>query len=65
VPVNAAAAALASSFADTIFMAQGNGGVGTILKVNAATGLVDPTFTPTSEGKPIISPLRLATRAWR
>lgn len=65
VPVNAAAAALASSFADTIFMAQGNGGVGTILKVNAATGLVDPTFTPTSDGKPIISPLRLATRPWR
>ena len=64
-PVYAAAAALSSAFADTIFMAQGDGGVGTILKVNAATGLVDPTFTPTIGGKPIISPLRIATRVSR
>jgi len=64
-PVYAAAAALASAFADTIFMAQGDGGVGTILKVSAATGLVDPTFTPTIGGKPIISPLRIATRVAR
>lgn len=60
-PVYAAAAALASAFADTIFMAQGDGGIGTILKVNAATGVVDPTFTPTIGGKPIVSPLRIAT----
>ncbi|MFM8436708.1 MAG: hypothetical protein ACKOBP_15480, partial [Planctomycetia bacterium] len=64
-PVYAAAAALASTFADTIFMAQGDGGVGTILKVSAATGIVDPTFTPTSNGKPIVSPLRIATRVSR
>lgn len=64
-PVYATAAALAGAFADTIFMAQGDGGVGTILKVNPVTGLVDPTFTPTYLGKPIISPLRIATRAPR
>jgi len=64
-PVYAAAAALAGSFADTVFMAQGDGGVGTILKVNAATGVVDPTFAPTIGGRPIVSPLRIATRVSR
>lgn len=64
-PVYAAAAALASAFADTVFMAQGDGGLGTILKVNAATGVADPTFTPTVGGKPIVSPLRIATRVSR
>lgn len=64
-PVYAAAAALTTALADTVFMAQGDGGVGTILKVNAATGLVDPTFTPTFNGRPIVSPLRIATRVSR
>ena len=64
-PVYSAAAALASAFADTVFMAQGAGGVGTILKVNAATGAVDPTFKPTIGGKAIVSPLRIATRVSR
>ena len=64
-PVYSAAAALASAFADTVFMAQGAGGIGTILKVNAATGAVDPTFKPTIGGKPIVSPLRIATRVSR
>lgn len=64
-PVYSAAAALAGAFADTIFMAQGDGGVGTILKVNAANGVVDPTFVPTLNGRPIVSPLRIATRVSR
>ncbi len=64
-PVYAAAAALTTALADTIFMAQGDGGVGTILKVNAATGAVDPTFAPTFNGRPIVSPLRIATRVAR
>lgn len=64
-PVYAAAAALTSALADTVFMAQGDGGVGTILKVNATTGAVDPTFKPTYNGRPIVSPLRIATRVTR
>jgi len=64
-PVYAAAAALTTALADTVFMAQGDGGVGTILKVNATTGVVDPTFTPTFNGRPIVSPLRIATRVSR
>jgi len=64
-PVYAAAAALTGSLADTVFMAQGFGGVNTILKVNAKTGLVDPTFVPTSGGRPIVAPLRIATRVSR
>ena len=64
-PVYAAAAALTTALADTVFMAQGDGGVGTILKVNATTGVVDPTFRPTFNGQPIVSPLRIATRVSR
>lgn len=64
-PVYSAAAALAGAFADTIFMAQGDGGAGTILKVNAANGVADPTFVPTLNGRPIVSPLRIATRVSR
>lgn len=60
-PVYASALALTGGFADTIFMAQGAGGVGTILKVSAATGVVDPTFVPTLNGKTIVSPLRIAS----
>lgn len=60
-PVFAAAAALNGTVADTVFMAQGPGGVNTILKVDAATGVPDPSFTPTLNGRPIVSPLRIAT----
>lgn len=61
-PVYAAASALgASRIVDTVFMAQGDGGRGTIKKVNATTGVVDPTFVPTYLGKPLTSPLRINT----
>lgn len=64
-PVYAAAAALTGAVADTVFMAQGFGGVNTILKVAANSGAVDPTFVPTLNGKPIVAPLRIATRVSR
>jgi len=61
-PVYAAASALGSSpVVDTVFMAQGDGGKGTIKKVNATTGVVDATFVPTYLGKPLTSPLRINT----
>jgi hypothetical protein len=60
-PVYAASAALASAFADTVFMAQGFGGVGPILKVNAATGQVDSSFVASLKGVPIVAPLRITT----
>jgi hypothetical protein len=60
-PVYSASAALASVFADTVFTAQGVGGTGTILKLNAKTGAVDRSFVATLDGKPIVSPLRIAT----
>lgn len=60
-PVYAASAALASAFADTVFMAQGFGGRGPILKVNAATGQVDSSFVASVKGVPIVAPLRIAT----
>ena len=60
-PVYAAGAALAESLvADTVFMAQGDGGKGSIKKVNATTGVVDPAFVPLYNGKPLVSPLRIA-----
>jgi hypothetical protein len=64
-PVYAAAAALTGGLVDTVFMAQGDGGVNTIKKVNATTGAVDATFAPTYGGKPLVSPLRIATRGPR
>lgn len=64
-PVYAAAAALSSGLADTVFMAQGFSGVNTILKVDAKTGVVDPTFVPTLNGRPIVAPLQIATRVSR
>jgi hypothetical protein len=64
-PVYAAAAALTGTLADTVFMAQGFGGANTILKVDAKTGAVDSTFVPTHNGKPIVAPLRIATRVSR
>jgi hypothetical protein len=64
-PVYAASAALASAFADTVFMAQGFGGVGPILKVNAATGQVDSSFVASLKGVPIVAPLRITTLVFR
>lgn len=64
-PVYAAAAALSGGFVDTVFSAQGFGGVNTIVRMNAATGVVDPTFVPTLGGRPIVAPLRIATRVSR
>lgn len=61
-PVYAAAAALSSSVVDTVFMSQGLGGTGSILKVNAMTGAVDPSFAPTFNGRRLSGPLRIATR---
>lgn len=60
-PVYAASAALSVAFADTVFMAQGFSGVGPILRVNAATGRVDPSFVAKVNGEPIVAPLRIAT----
>jgi hypothetical protein len=60
-PVYAASAALTSAFADTVFMTQGFGGVGPILKVNAATGQVDSSFVASLKGVPIVAPLRITT----
>ncbi|NDC62539.1 MAG: hypothetical protein EBZ59_00790, partial [Planctomycetia bacterium] len=60
-PVYASAVALTGGVVDTIFMAQGDGGRNTIKKVNAATGVVDAGFAPTYLGKPLTSPLRIAT----
>ena len=60
--VFAAASALgASPLVDTVFMSQGNGGNGTIKKVNATTGVVDSTFVALYNGKPLVGPLRIAT----
>jgi len=60
--VFAAASALGSSpIVDTVFMSQGDGGKSSIKKVNAFTGLVDPTFAVTYNGKPLVGPLRIAT----
>jgi uncharacterized repeat protein (TIGR01451 family) len=66
-PVYAAASSLAnpSGLVDTVFMAQGDGGVGTIKKVNSANGLVNPVFAPVYLGKPVVSPLRIATNVQR
>ena len=64
-PVYAAAAALSGGLVDTVFMAQGDGGVNGIKKVDATTGAVDATFAPTLGGKPLVSPLRIATRGPR
>lgn len=65
-PVYAAASALgASPVVDTVFMSQGDGGKGTIKKVNATTGVVDATFVPTYLGKPLTGPLRIATNTRR
>ena len=46
-------------------MAQGAGGSGPIVKVNAVTGAVDSGFQPAFNGVPLSSPLRIATRAPR
>ena len=62
-PVFAAAAALRGGVVDTVFMAQGGGAMGRILKVDAATGALDPSFAPTYLGKPLTGPLRVATRS--
>jgi serralysin len=60
--VYAAASALGSSpIVDTVFMSQGEGGKTSIKKVNATTGVVDPTFAVTYNGKPLVGPLRIAT----
>jgi|GEM_PF-2429931 len=66
-PVYAAASSLAnpSGIVDTVFMAQGDGGVGTIKKVNSANGVVNPVFAPVYLGKPVVSPLRIATNVQR
>jgi len=67
-PVYAAATSLlggSGGVVDTMFQSQGRGGVGGILKVNPATGVVDPTFAPTYNGKLIAGPLRIATRSPR
>jgi hypothetical protein len=42
-------------------MSQGEGGKTSIKKVNASTGVVDPTFAVTFNGKPLVGPLRIAT----
>ncbi len=61
-PVYAAASALGSSpIVDTDFMSQGEGGKTSIKKVNVSTGVVDPTFAGTYNGKPLVGPLRIAT----
>ena len=66
-PVYAAASSLAnaSGLVDTVFMAQGDGGVGTIKKVNSTNGVVNPVFAPVYLGKPVVSPLRIATNPSR
>ena len=50
-----------SPIVDTVFMSQGQGGKTSIKKVNASTGVVDPTFAVTYNGKPLVGPLRIAT----
>jgi len=66
-PVYAAASSLAnpSGIVDTVFMAQGDGGVGTIKKVDSGSGVVNPVFAPVYLGKPVVSPLRIATNVQR
>jgi len=66
-PVYAAASSLAvvGGVVDTVFMAQGDGGVGTIKKVPAAGGNANQAFAPVYLGKPIVSPLRIATNTLR
>jgi uncharacterized repeat protein (TIGR01451 family) len=66
-PVYAAASSLAnaSGLVDTVFMAQGDGGVGTIKKVSSTNGVVNPVFAPVYLGKPVVSPLRIATNTQR
>jgi len=46
-------------------MAQGDGGVNGIKKIDATTGTVDATFAPMFGGKPLVAPLRIATRGPR
>ena len=66
-PVYAAASSLAnpSGIVDTVFMAQGDGGVGMIKKVDSGSGVVNPVFAPVYLGKPVVSPLRIATNVQR
>ena len=64
-PVYAGAAALNGAVVDTVFMAQGDGGRNGIKKLNASTGAVDPAFAPVYAGKPLLAPLRIATRGPR
>lgn len=64
-PVYAAAIAMTGGVVDTVFMAQGDGGRNTIKKVDAVTGVVDVSFAPTYLGKPLTSPLRIASRGPR
>jgi uncharacterized repeat protein (TIGR01451 family) len=66
-PVYSAASSLADAtgLVDTVFMAQGDGGVATIKKVNSTNGVVNPVFAPVYLGKPVASPLRIATNTRR
>ena len=64
-PVHAAAISLLGGTVDTVFMSQGTGGRGGILKVNAATGAVDTSFAPQYASRTLAGPLRIATRGPR